>query len=268
MDYNYELNKKLVNACTAEKPDYVLIERLLQEGARPLGLTDPYEKFGDFAYNEIIDHYLLGECPKDFVNITELFIKYGMDISKPDVSYDHENIINPLWLFAFNAGEYMIDALKLLLDNGLDEDSAGECWSHADIDQFLHGELANDFDYELFYDTLYKIMLIASYPHVLIWDQGLREVIWLSENDYDLEKFRDWRNYRFEVDTSHCKKKLNSDEAIVTIVEKESGKAVWKLSLGLKPDEVSFGGAKDTVGYEAVIDENMIATVEPAERID
>ena len=30
----------------------------------------------------------------------------------------------------------------------------------------------------------------------------------------------------------------------------------------------SFGGAKDTVGYEAVIDENMIATVEPAERID
>ena len=46
------------------------------------------------------------------------------------------------------------------------------------------------------------------------------------------------------------------------------GLGVLAVLFRLTTDEVSFGGAKDTVGYEAVIDENMIATVEPVESID
>lgn len=166
-------------------------------------------------------------------------MKYGMDISKPSIPYDGSNVLNPLWMFGFFSNEVVLRTLKLLLDNGLSADDADECWGHAIFDLAnIDGDLMTDFDYEVFNDYIRKLMLIASYPHVLNEDEYLRDEIWFQYNDYDVTKFRNWNNYAFDVDTSHCIGNPHVCGSVVTIIEKTTGKPVWKFGVCLKPEEI------------------------------
>ena len=141
-----ELNKKLFDACAEEHIDFALVEELLKQGADPLGGTELYGwSLLDHIYGDVVG----GSQDNDSVELpklTDLFLKYGMDVDDPRVPYDGSNSINPLWEFAFVTNENAISALKMLLDHGLSADSFAEFWDHSMTD-FFHiecGDPEND----------------------------------------------------------------------------------------------------------------------------
>ena len=131
-----ELNKKLFDECTKEHIDFSVVEELLKQGADPLGGT---EVCGCFLLDHIYGELVGGSQDNnsiDLSRITELFLKYGMDVEKPRIPYDDENSSNPLWEFAFVTNENAIFALKLLLDHGLSADGFAEFLDHSMTDFF------------------------------------------------------------------------------------------------------------------------------------
>ena len=234
-----ELNAGLLAACTSEVIDYERIESFLKQGAEPLGNI-----IGGFGpnnlYEEVVDYLYRGDdTPEDLYQITEMFLRYGMDISKPAIPYDFDNTLNPLWTFAFPSNECVLRTLKLLLDHGLSADDAGECWGHAFYDLInVERSLSDPDEYESFFDCIRKLMLIASYPHILNADQDIRAQIWYDHNNYDLLRFRRWNDFAFEIDTSRCERYPEVYKSVVTIIEKASGKPVWKFGVGLKPEDI------------------------------
>ena len=209
-----ELNNHLHDECIRETPDYGKIEELLKQGADPLGAT-AVSGWGllEHIYGEILcdtQH----QNSKNLPRITELFLKYGMDIDNPRVPYDGENSINPMWEFAFAMNENSVHALKMLLDHQLSADSAGQMWSHAigDLDLFCEDPCDHEFwNYECTW-VLKMMMLCASYAHVLNNDEGLQKLIHCDHNTYDLR-------YEFVY------------RSIVKIYEKSTGKLVWRFQV-------------------------------------
>ena len=232
MASNPELNQLLVDECLYEKPNYQKIEELLKSGAHPLGMVS---FTNTLPYCWIVESCESKELPK----ITELFLKYGMDISKPETAYEDCHESNPLRQFSFYSDdvESTLQTLRLLLDHGLDADSAEECWGHILFDYYnCWGYLEDAFCYEMLYDAIRKIMLIASYPHVLQNDNALQKVIWLECNNYDLKAFRNWNAFSFDIDSSYWGNETPQVyKSTVTIIEKATGKKVWKFGFGIEP---------------------------------
>ena len=238
MQFHYELNQVLLNECLKDAPNNQRIENLLQNGAQPLGPVKSCGNCDDIVYCNIVDQYIDADFDSEvFPKVTELFLRYGMDISKPDVAYKECGESNPLWMFAFHSGVNALKTLRLLLDYGLDADSAEECWGHILFDYYnIWGYLEDAFCYEMLYDAIRKIMLIASYPHVLQNDNALQKVIWLECNNYDLKAFRNWNDFSFDIDSSYWgEENPQVYKSIVTIIEKATGKKVWKFGFGIEP---------------------------------
>ena len=90
----------------------------------------------------------------------------------------------------------------------------------------------------MLYEAIRKIMLIASYPHVLQNDKDLQEVIWLKHNTYPTEAFRDYDAFSFEIDSGNWGEETPQVyKSVVTIIEKKTGEKVWKFGFGLQPDD-------------------------------
>lgn len=234
-----ELNNKLYEECSKETLDCTKIEELLKQGADPLGAT-AVSGWGllDHIYESLIcdsQFSLSINLPK----ITELFLKYGMDVTKPRIAYDGDNSLHPMWSFSFVPNENAIGALKMLLDNGLDANAAGEFWNHSISDQInVHQENPNDPNYNYWFIwTMKMIMLIASYDHILNNDEYLRELIGCSYNNYDIHRFKHWNDYYYEFDTSRCVKFPELYKSVVKIFETKSKKEVWKIGICLKEGE-------------------------------
>lgn len=234
-----ELNNKLYAECSKEVLDCDAIEKLLRQGADPLGAT-AVSGWGllDHIYGEIIcdmDHSNCVNLPK----VTELFLKYGMDVDNPRVPYDDDNSLHPMWKFAFVMNENAVYALEMLLDNGLSADAAGEMWGHTTFDLFnieCGDPNDDDWNYELTW-TMKMIMLCASYDHIIDNDEYLRDFIGCSYNSYDLHKFRKWDDFYYQFDTSHCSPYPEFNWSVVKIFEKETKKEVWKIGVNLKEGE-------------------------------
>ena len=237
-----ELNKKLLEACDKEVVDFELIEELLKQGADPLGATaDHGWRLLDHVYGELAmgshDYSNSINLPK----ITELFLKYGMDVDNPRIPYDDADSINPMWEFAFVTNENAIYALNMLLDKGISVDSFNLFWDHAigDLVDCYCGDPVNDefWNYTCTW-SLKMTMLAASYDYILNRNEHLRKFIGYSHNDYNIHNFRDWNKYYYEFDTSHCVKSPELYRSIVTIYEVESNNPVWKF--GVYIDEGEF----------------------------
>ena len=229
-----DLNNKLYKECVKEDIDLNVIEELLKKGADPLGAT-AVSGWGllDHIYGDILCD-TKDMLSKNLPEITELFLKYGMDISNPRVPYDGDNSLNPMWDFAFAMNENSAYALEMLLDNGLSAEDAGEMWEHAmfDLINIECGDPSNDefWNYECTW-VMKLIMLCASYDHIIDNDLSLRSYINYDQNSYDLHKFRKWNDFYYEFDTSRCERFPELYKSIVRIYEKESKKEVWKISL-------------------------------------
>lgn len=232
-----ELNKRLLDVCTADVVDYRLAEALLKQGAEPLGKVKG--EYGDDNLYGVVAEKLFEyeDTTEAFFRITELFLKYGMDIQKPAIPYDYSYVFHPLSYYNYLTNEWGIRTLKLFLDNGCSAKDAREFWQYA-LGDFRY--CPGDFELEGLYDYTRKLMLVASYPHILNADEDLRKVIWYDYNNssYDVKRFRNWNDFVFEIDTSHCDKEPEMYKSVVTIIHKDSGNPVWKFGIGLSPDDV------------------------------
>ena len=227
-----ELNQALLEACLSKPIDYSLVESLLQKGAQPLGIVYSYDSIANNLYDEVVDYLFNNEdTSEELYQITELFLKYGMDLSAPAVAYDGSNVLHPLWMFAFYSNNTVMRIIKLLLDYGLDAEGAGECWGHAvfDLVNFDGQSLNDEFDFEIYYDYIRKLMLFASYPHVLENDEYLQKEIWLDYNHYDLMRFRNWDDFRYEISSPSGDAPEAVYHSVVTIICKETGEPVWRF---------------------------------------
>lgn len=239
-----ELNKKLYEECSKEVIDFEAVENLLKQGADPLGPTEGGEWGSlEHIYGEIV----MESQDNDRVylpRITELFLKYGMDIDHPRVPYDGGNSINPLWDLGLALCESSIETLKLLLDRGISVDSFGKFWSTAmgDLIDIECGDPVRDeFWNRVCVLSLKATMLAASYDYILNEYEHLRKFIGYSYNNYDVHNFRNWNDYMYKFDTSHCNRYRGYPElykSVVTIYEIESKKEVWKFGVYL--DEGKF----------------------------
>lgn len=230
-----ELNKKLMDECSKECVDFDAVEELLKNGADPLGGT---KLFGwgllDHIYTDAVgDSQDNGSV--ELPRLTELFLKYGMDVDNPRVPYDGANSINPLWEFTFVTNENAIFALKMLLDKGLSADSFGEFWGHSMTD-FFHiecGDPQNDEFWNCECVWTFKMLFLgASYDHIFA-DEELREFICSDFNAYDIHNFREWDRFEYHFDTSHCEMFPELYGSIIRIYEKETGKNVWEMGVGV-----------------------------------
>lgn len=230
-----ELNKRLYDECSKSHIDFEKVEELLKQGADPLGGTELYGwSLLDHVYGELVSDSQDSDSI-DLPQITECFLRYGMNIDRPKIPYDGNNSINPLWMFTFVTNENSIIALKLLLDYGLSEESFGEFWGHSMTD-FFHiecGDPQNDEFWNNACTWTFKMLLLgASYDHILQTDESLREFICCDLNSYDVHKFRDWDKFEYIFDTTHCDQIPELYKSIIRIYEKDTGTEVWKIGVG------------------------------------
>ena len=234
-----ENDQKLYLACTESFDGYDAIQKLLETGASPLGRVLDKQGYPNNLYDSVLEYCCGHELFARLTGITELFCRYGMDIASPEEPYDDSNIINPLWSFAFYFEGQLLPPLKCLLEHGLDADSASKCWGHALTDlYYCDGDLNDDLSYEMLFNTIRKILLIASYPHILENDPELRELIWFSQNTYNVQRFRVWDEYYYDIDTSRCKGAPEAYHSLVTVKEVITGQPVWQFGFGLKPEDI------------------------------
>ncbi len=231
-----ELNKQLKEECDKDNIDLAKIEELLKQGADPLGGT----AICGWGLLEHIYGDIVAESEfSDSVNLprlTELFLKYGMNVDAPRIPYDGENSLNPLWEFAFAANENSIMALKLLLDYGLSADSFGEFWGHSifDLINIECGDPENDefWNKECIW-ALKMLLLGATYDHVFNNDEGIGEFICCSYNTGDVHVFRNWDDFEYHFDTSHCDGRPELYGSIIHIISKKTGDEVWTIGVGV-----------------------------------
>ena len=122
------------------------------------------------------------------------------------------------------------------MDKGISVESFGGFWTHAigDLINIECGDPVNDefWNYTCVW-TLKMVMLAASYDYILDNDKDLQEFIDCSYNDYDVHSFREWNNYRYEFDVSHCVEYSELYKSVVRIYDINSEKEVWKLRVCL-----------------------------------
>lgn len=235
-----ELNKRLYDECSRDMIDLAAVRGILEQGADPLG---PTAEYGWDVLEHIYGELVSDSQENDSVNlpqITELFLKYGMDVERPRIPYDGKNSIDPLWEFAFVTNENAIYAFKMLLDKGISSVSFNSFFDHAvgDLVDVYCGDPVNDefWNYTCTW-TLKMIMLAASYDHILNENEQLRAFIGYSYNDYDIHKFRNWERYCYEYDTSHCIGVTGLLRSVVTVYEADTRKSVWKFGVYLDKSE-------------------------------
>lgn len=230
-----ELNKKLYEECSKDNIDYDIVEELLKNGADPLGGTAVCGwDLLEHIYGELVSDSKFSDSI-DLPRITELFLKYGMDVDHPRIPYDGDNSINPLWDYSFVANEKAIKALKMLLDNGLSADSFSEFWDHSMFD-FFNIECGDPEHDEFWHKecvwTFKMLLLGASYCHILDNASDLAWFICCSSNTGDVRSFRNWDDFEYHFDTSHCEKYRELSGSVLHIFSKATGEEVWKIGIG------------------------------------
>ena len=232
------LNMELLAICTADVIDYKRAEELLQKGAEPLGYIEE-GGWPDNLYSSVIRNLNKGmDTKEDYYIITELFLRYGMDITNPAVPYTGFDVLNPIENYIGVKNDCMLRTMRLLLDHGLPAEDARIGW-RGQVEDFVN--VSRSFSDEVvqteFPYYVRMLMLIASYPHVLKNDESLQEEIWFKYNQgrVDLRRFREWDWYDYLVDGSPGVR-----HSVISITDKKTNEIVWEFGVSLTPVEV-FG---------------------------
>jgi hypothetical protein len=230
-----ELNKKLYEECSKETIDYAAVEELLKKGADPLGGTSAYGwDLLEHVYEELV-YSSQDSDSSTLPKLTELFLQYGMDVDHPRLPYDDSYSISPLWSFAFVPNEYATEALKMLLDHGLSAESFSDFWQHAigDLCYVDGGDLENDESWNQECTWIFKMFLLgASYDHIYQNDEEIPKVVCSSINTGDIHMFRNWNDFEYRFDASHCERHFYLNGAILHIYSKQTSEEVWTIGVG------------------------------------
>ena len=209
------------------------MESHLKAGADPNGIIIDTEGYSDNLYG-----FILEDCYDDEAHwkrlpiITEILLKYGLDISNPRIPYDGDNVFHPFDQFAFEGYDYVtcLQTMKLFLDSGLPANEAAECWEHAMFDWYNLGCYLEDADAPGYIDMARKMLFISSYPHVLTEDKRLQEAISLSDNSYDPTHFQNIDDYEFKLNIPANTDPSFLRRAMVSVIEKSTGRTVWNFT--------------------------------------
>ena len=123
-------------------------------------------------------------------------------------------------------------ALKMLLDHGLSVEGFSDFWNHSIFDFFLIecGDPENDaFWNEECTWSLKMILFGASYDYIYQNDEDLREFICSGFNTGDVHMFRNWNDFEYHYDTSHCERSPQLYGSIIHIYSKKTGEEVWTI---------------------------------------
>ncbi len=236
------LNTELLKVCVAGEINYGKAEELLKKGAEPLGYIENDEGWPDNLYSSVLDVlYQQEDTKEDYYSITELFLKYKMNISKPAVPYDGDWILNPMYHFIGRKNDCMLRTMRLLLDHGLNSEDAWCAWGHQTEDFVNVDGCFSDENVRFeFPDYVRMLMLIASYQHVLKDSTGLQQEIWFDYNKSrcDLLRFREWDWYDYEIDWSRSGRIPRVSCSVVTIKDKQTGEEIWTFGISLSPEDV------------------------------
>lgn len=243
-----KLNNLLAKACDAEDYDYKHIEDLLKRGANPMGIIswtgldhDIYRStVYTYALQSAFYHIWHGNPDNDDVyKLTELFIRYGMDITSPEepYSYKEDCYDDPLLLLGRTINSSIYRALKLLLDKGITSHQL-EAYLHELEEMLSNGDacILDSRGIWVLEDYTSKLLLIASYPQYAM-SEKLQSMIWYHVNKTNPAIFRDWNNYETSVDTTFYDGGWASDRAIIIVKDKTTDTEVWRLGIGINPEE-------------------------------
>lgn len=227
-----ELNKKLYKSIMAKKIDFIAIENLLKLGADPLGSSDendPTEHIlGELFCQASNDSKLAEKMPQ----IIQMFYDYGMNIESKNIPDDGDDV-NPLWSLQFVSDENGLKMLKVLLDNGLDFESAEILIDHIFIDmEVCDGcEIEDVYFLNATICSLKMIMLVASYPQIIKKSVYIRKCIDVENNNpTNLFGFRIWDDFEYHIDISTGTNKPHGlQNATLTIKDKRADKNVWSF---------------------------------------
>lgn len=221
------LNTMLDDECMKINLCFKEIERLLSLGANPLGTTITNE----IVYGRVVA-YWCEERHEKLLEITKLFLKYGMDIDNPPMPYDYADRSNPMDSFSLSCSENSIKVLQLLIDKGLSIESLRMFWGIAVSDIAYSDTRLPQKDEECNYEyewLMKSIMLCASYDRILSQDEELRKYINVEDNCYDVKQFRQWDDFVYEIEAERDDEGLILVKMTVKIYEKSSGQLVWKF---------------------------------------
>lgn len=122
-----------------------------------------------------------------------------------------------------------------MLDSGLDSHSAGLCWSHEIGDLIdVYGYIRDEYDRNSMLWALKKTMLFAYYDHIIKNDDNLRRFIGCDYNSFDLTHFRNWNNFEYIFDITHCVGEPELYRSIVRILDKRTKQEVWTIGVYLE----------------------------------
>lgn len=235
------LNMQLLEECLADTINYEKAEELLRRGAEPLGYVEddgwPNNLYS-VVLNYLYDRQYTGE---DFYKITELFLRYRMDIAEPAIPYDREWVLHSISTFLGVKNDCMLRTMRLLLDHGLKAEDAAMGWV-CQIEDLLNTfwSFRDPTLQAEFPDYVRMLMLTASYPHVLKTDDCLQEDIWYeyNHNRCPVEIFNEWDWYDIDVDTSKCEGVPQLHRSLINLREKATGKIVWTFGIHLLPADI------------------------------
>lgn len=222
------LNKRLYDECCKKAVDFSLVEYLLSKGADPLGPTLK-EGVEEHLYGTLLEDADM--CSKNLPKLTALFVQYGMNIDAPRVPYDANNGINPLWELSFSCNCNTIKALKTLLDSGLSANSFSEFWTHSanDYAMFCSDCSLDDKTYrEGIIWFLKMVMLGATYDNIIRNDKELGKFIRISDNQYDITRFKKWHNYTCDIIAQNASEP-RIYQAKILITDKITNQQVWQF---------------------------------------
>lgn len=234
-----KLNEKLYYAITEKEIDYDLVEKLLKEGADPLGYYDDYETPIGQLFCEGSDDWgskKNGLLSDRFPEILNLFIKNGFDCSRFQQDTDGDHNLE-LWSLTFSISRGACEALQILIEHGLPIPPLEDFISHFYMDSEMCDGSDMTPDYESYLVWAFKmIMMSASYPHVLNNSEYLQQCIELDStnkgNKYDLTRFRQYDDYEYHFDLSTLDNvPYGMRNATVKVIEKETQQEVWTMKI-------------------------------------
>ena len=140
-----------------------------------------------------------------------------------------------MWDLQFVSDKNGLKTLKILLDNGLDVQSAEILIDHIFTDMDMCDGSEVD-DKRFLRHTIWSIkmiMLTASYPHIIDNNEYIQRCIELSKNDKTkLCDFRVWNKHEYNIDISTCTNvPYGLQDATLTIKDKKTSEDVWSFLL-------------------------------------
>ena len=229
---NHQLYEEIMKPCR----NLELVEKLLSQGADPLGLydkTNPECVLEDFICEQSYEEEYHEED-----RVIQLFFDYGMQLPGYPLNsrWFSDEELHPLWDMGFVQNEKGIRMLKVFLDNHINTDTAEDCADHILMDMaYVDGPWreGDEWWYESTCYGLKMVMLTASYEEHIQNSHYLR--LWVDYENNDpsmLPRFRNWNETRYVIDPSTIRNPaFGLAEATVTIFDKTSNELIWKMRI-------------------------------------